>query len=81
MRRKSRVGMVTFNATVLATGSAVFEISQRINSANTAASAMVVEKDKAAIRLRRVVVTWFVCDCRGLGGEFEGWSSGFDNFC
>jgi hypothetical protein len=54
MRRKRSIGIVICNATALAAGFTVFEISQRISSAKTAARAIVVENDNAAIRRRRV---------------------------
>lgn len=51
MRRKRRSETVIWNASLRAAGLMVLEISHRINSASTAASAMVVEKARADTRL------------------------------
>lgn len=74
MRKKRSVGIVKFNASDLALGSIIFEISQNINSPRTKAKAKVIEKVSLAIRLRSeyTLDAYSACDWRKLRGASAG---------
>lgn len=62
-RKKSSVGTVVLRAHARASGFKEFDISQRINSASTAASAIVVEKHPATILRLVLFVACSECFC------------------
>lgn len=72
MRKKRRVGTVALRARVRAAGFKELEISQRINSASTAARAIVEENERATTRRRPDFALCSTCDCRKLGGASLG---------
>jgi hypothetical protein len=71
-RANSKLGTVTFKANVLAAGFNVFDISQRINSAKTAARAIVAEKVTATTLRLPDFAPYSRCFCRRLGGASLG---------
>lgn len=72
IKKNRSVGTVIWRASVLAEALSVFDISQRINSASTAARAIVVEKEIATTRRRPDFAPCSTCDCRKLGGASLG---------
>jgi hypothetical protein len=71
-REKSKVGTVAFKAKARAAGFNVFDISQRINSARTAARAIVAENVTATTLRLPDFAPYSACFCRRLGGASLG---------